>query len=182
MLLSYSVADAQLFKTLPSIPSNETNSTASFQVILGTGATCASINETFQTTACSDPSRIEVVLDSVTEVDWSMDKKGKGGRKVIKCRKDDLVHTISGIKNGVSISNASFKEFQVDGTEDMITVPFIELTWDLSAEGQAQGAEMKLTLFFFNENVTIIFEGQKADVFNGTVKSTYEVKFAVVFK
>ncbi|XP_078345424.1 uncharacterized protein LOC144630941 [Oculina patagonica] len=168
------VADAQIFRTLPT---NETGSAVSFQVILNTGVICASINETFQTTACSDPGRVEVVLNSIREVHWLRNKIEAGGRFEINgtCQSDSLAHSISGISGGLGISNLGSREFLLDGTEEIMNVSFIELTWDLSVEGQAQGAEMKFILFFFTKNVTIIFEGQKADVFNGTVKTTYEI-------
>lgn len=156
----------------------QTNTSVSFQVLLSTLIICVSTNSTFQLTACSDPDRVEVLVLGVTEVLWSKKKR----IEIITCEEDEedvkFNHSISGQDASFEFVGTNRTEFEIANSSDTMEVSFVELSWNLEALGQAPGALLKFNIFFFTQNETIIFEDQMVDVFNGTVKTSYEVNFA----
>ena len=185
-----SVADAQ-FVTFVGNGSNtleplQTNSSVSFQVILATRIICASINSAFQLEACSDPDRVEVLVVGVTEVGWFREKSKKKDKKEKKndarteihtCGSDSFNHSISGLDASFEFVGFSQQLFEIHNSSEMINVSSAVLSWNLEALGQAPGALLTFNILFFTQNATIIFEDQMVDVFNGTVKTSYEVNF-----
>lgn len=158
----------------------QTNSAVSFQVILATRIICVSTNPAFQLTACSDPELIEVLVLGLTEVLWFRNEttidEGKDARTVItNCSNDPFSHNISGLDASFEFVAFRHQLFEIVDTSEMMNVSFVELSWNLTALGQAPGALLTFNIFFFTQNKTIFFEGQKVDVFNGTVKTSYEV-------
>ena len=152
------------------------NSSVSFQVVLSTRIICVSTNSMFQLTACSDPDRVEVLVLGVTEVLWL----NKTRIEFITCEHADnksLNHSISGLDASFDFLGTNHQVFQIANSTDTMNVSFVELFWNLEALGQAPGALLKFNIFFFTQNETIIFEDQMVDVFNGTVKTSYEVNF-----
>ena len=185
-----SVADAQ-FVTFKGNGSNtpkpfQTNSSVSFQVNLATRIICASANSTFQREACSDPDRVEVLVVGVTEVRWFREKSKKNDKKEKKndarteihtCRSDSFSHSISGLNASFKFVGFSHQLFEIHNSSEMMNVSSVELSWNLKDPGQAPGALLTFNILFFTQNATIIFEDQMVDVFNGTVKTSYEVNF-----
>ena len=154
------------------VPRNQTNSVVSFQVILATAVVCITVNETFEITACSDPNRVEVILDNIKEVVWNH----KGRSEICECGSDELAHSIQGINAGeLTVTQIDIESFPIANSAETTPVLAITLTWNLTSVGQASGAEMNFTLSFFTEHQDILFDGQIAEVFNGTIKTTYEV-------
>lgn len=153
----------------------QTNSSVSFQVLLSTRIICVSTNSTFQLTACSDPDRVEVFVFGVTEVLWLKKKR----IEFITCENenDTFTHSISGLDASFEFVGINLQEFEIANSSDTMEVSFVELSWNLTALGQAPGSLLKFNIFFFTQNETIIFEDQMVDVFNGTVKTSYEVNF-----
>ena len=148
---------------------------------------CASVDLEFGAVNCSlDPQRVVLQLTAVREVEWraknpsNSDKPKKRTRYMIdSCDTDDLSHSINGISNesSLELTDLSIVEFPVvDSDEENISVPCWSFKWNLGAEGQADGAELEFTLYFFDRNATIVYEGQRVNVINGTLKTAYEVR------
>ena len=135
-------------------------------------------NSSFEAKFCFlDPNKVVIQLTSVREIEWRKKK-----RVVIdSCQSDDgLKHCIDGIINtGLTFTNLGFVEFPVVDSADerTILVPTLNFTWDLEAEGQAKGAEIQFSFYFFQQSATILYEGQRVKVINGTLKTAYEVSF-----
>ena len=156
----------------------QTNSSVSYQVILATRIICASTDPDFQLKACSDPERVEVLLLGVTEVLWFRENKKDDARTEIdNCPNDAFSHTISGLNASFEFVGFGQQTFEIVNSLETISVSSAELSWNLTAQGQAPGAMLTFNIFFFTQNETILFDGQMVDVFNGTIKTTYEVNF-----
>ena len=177
----YSVTDAQFVTFIGpnDIEPFQTNSSVSYQVILATRIICSSTDPDFQLTACSDPERVEVLLLGVTEVLWLRENEEDDARiEIDNCPNDTLNHTISGLNASFEFVAFGQQTFEiVNNSSETISVSSAELSWNLTAQGQAPGAMLTFNIFFFTQNETILFDGQMVDVFNGTVKTTYEVNF-----
>ena len=146
---------------------------------------CATGNTTFDAEFCYlDPERVVTQLTAVREVEWQS-KRGKKKRKrvvVDTCQGDDheLKHSINGIGNSSTLEFGSLfaRNFSVvDSEDDFVTVPCLIFTWNLTVEGQAEGAKVTFTVCFFNQPATVLYQGQRAKVINGTLKLSYEVSF-----
>lgn len=129
------------------------NSSVSFQVLLSTRIICVSTNSTFQLTACSDPDRVEVLVLGVTEVLWLKKKR----IEFITCENDTFIHSISGLDASFEFVGINIQEFEIANSPDTMEVSFVELSWNLTALGQAPGSLLKFNIFFFTQNETIIF-------------------------
>ena len=180
--------NAQKFKN---IPTDETGTRMAYQFNAQTGEMCASDDPEFGAVNCSlDPKRMVLQLTAaVREVEWrttnhsNSEPKNRTRYVIDSCDTDDLSHSINGISNESSLQLADLRkvEFPVvhrhRGDKKNILVPSWSFTWKLEAEGQAYGAELECTLYFFNQYATIEYEGQRVNVYNNTPKITYEVRF-----
>jgi len=175
--IAVGATNAQIFIN---VSCNATNTPTSYQFNALTGEMCATGNTTFDAEFCYlDPERVVTQLTAVREVEW----QSKGGEKkrervvVDTCQGDNLKHSINGIGNSSTLEFESLfaRNFSVvDSEEDFITVPCLIFTWNLTVEGQEEGAKVTFTVCFFNQPATVLYQGQRAKVINGTLKISYE--------
>lgn len=119
-----------------------------------------------------------MLILGLTEVLWFRKKKKDEARiEMDDCPNDEFSHNISSLDASFELIAFGEEVFEIVNSSETMNVPLVQLSWNLTALNQAPGAMLTFNIFFFTQNETIIFEGQMVDVFNGTVKTSYEVNF-----